>query len=124
MEFKIDTKPTYTVITPVSNLLDANLTEAVRQKWLALTKTGSNNLIVDLHNCMFADETGISSLPVLHEAVYEARQSIVFTNLHNDVLNAVKDAETDLIVNIAPTMNEAVDIISMEILERDLFSEE
>lgn len=124
MEFKIDTKPTYTVITPVSNLLDANLTEAVRQKWLALTKTGSNNLIVDLHNCMFADETGISSLPVLHEAVYEASQSIVFTNLQNDVLNAVKDAEADLVVNIAPTMNEAVDIISMEILERDLFSEE
>ncbi|HRO41193.1 MAG TPA: STAS domain-containing protein [Flavipsychrobacter sp.] len=124
MEFKIDTKPAYTILTPICNLLDANLTEALSQKWKELTESGSPNLIVDLHNCTSTDETSLGNLVSLHEHVYENRCSIVFTNFQNDVLNALKKNETDLLINVAPTMNEAIDIVSMEILERELFDEE
>jgi len=124
MEFKIDTKPTYTIITPVSNHLDANLSASIRHKWNELTESGSHNLIVDLHNCIDTDETGIKELVALHQQVYTVNQSVVFTNLQNDVLAALKANETDLLINYAPTMNEAIDIVSMEILERQLFDEE
>lgn len=124
MEFKIDTKPTYTHITPVTNHLDAKLTEAIRQKWNKLTESGSRNFIIDLHNCLDADNASFPELLLLHETSYENAYSLVFTNLQDNVMQQLKDHDMDLSINIAPTMAEAVDIISMEILERDLFNEE
>lgn len=123
MEFKIDTKPNYTLITPVINELDVNLTEELTNKWQELTQSGSNNLIVDLHNCIMADKTVIPHLMVMHERWYEKEQSLVFTNIQDAVMAMLKDAEINAL-NVTPTMAEAIDIISMEILERDLFNEE
>ena len=124
MEFKIDTKPAYTIITPLSNTLDASLTAALRQKWEELTQSGSTSLIIDLTNCTQADESAHDGLTQLHEEVYTAGQSIVFTNPAINVLKSIKEKELDLVVNVAPTMKEAIDIVSMEALERDLFDEE
>lgn len=123
MEFKIDTKTNYTNIAPVSNRLDANLTAALRQKWNELRQMGSCNVIVDLHNCLQADNASLEALAALHDEFYSNRSSLVFTNLQDDVMRQLK-AGDELPINIAPTMVEAIDIISMEILERDLFDEE
>ena len=124
MEFKIDTKTSYTNITPVINHLDANLTAALRQKWNELRQSGSQNLIVDLHNCIEADKNGIDALAALHEDFYAEGCSLVFTALQENVQQQIKNLLQDFSINIAPTHAEAVDIVSMEILERDLFNEE
>lgn len=124
MEFKIDTKPTYLVITPVTNHLNANLADALRQKCRELTESGSHNFIIDLHNCLDADKESFAGIAALHEDCYNNAQSIVFTGLQDDVMSALKEEETNEVLNIAPKMAEAIDIISMEILERDLFNEE
>ncbi len=123
MEFKIDTKPTYLVITPVTNHIDANLAGALRQK--CTEEIGEvHNYIIDLHNCLDADKSSFDALIALHETCYENGRSLVFTGLQEDVMTAIKEEEADLVLNIAPKMVEAIDIISMEILERDLFNEE
>jgi anti-anti-sigma regulatory factor len=124
MEFKIDTKPTYIQITPITSHADANLTGALSQKCKELTESGSNNFVIDLHNCLDADTTALASLAEMHVKLYTNNQSLVFTNIQAEVLNALKQTEIDSVINIAPTGNEALDIISMEILERDLFGEE
>jgi anti-anti-sigma regulatory factor len=124
MEFKIDTKSSYILITPVSNHLDANLTASLRQKCRELTETEKSNFIVDLHNCLDANKSSFTGLTELHEDCYSNDQSLVFTNIQPDVLQALKAEELDTAINIAPTMIEAIDIVSMEILERDLFGEE
>lgn len=124
MEFKIDTKSSYILITPVSNHLDANLTAALRQKCRELTETEKSNFVIDLHNCLDANKNSFAGLTELHEDCYSNEQSLVFTNIQPDVLQALKEEELVSAINIAPTMIEAIDIISMEILERDLFGEE
>jgi anti-anti-sigma regulatory factor len=124
MEFKIDTKPTYLAITPVTNHLDANLADALRQKCKELTESGSHNFIIDLHNCLDADKASFESMAALHEDCYEHSHSLVFTGVQEEVMNILKKEGVDEILNIAPQMAEAIDIISMEILERDLFNEE
>jgi len=124
MEFKIDTKSSYILITPVSNHLDAKLTAGLRQKCRELTENGRNNFIVDLHNCLDGDKSSFIGLVEMHEDCYSNEQSLVFTNVQNEVMQALKAEEMDNSINIAPTLIEAVDIVSMEILERDLFGEE
>jgi anti-anti-sigma regulatory factor len=124
MEFKIDTKSSYILITPVFNHLDANLTAGLRQKCRELTENGRNNFIIDLHNCLDADSASFAGLAEMHEDLYSNEQSLVFTNIQAPVLQALKAEEMDTAINVAPTMIEAVDIVSMEVLERDLFGEE
>lgn len=124
MEFKIDTKPTYSILTPLSVVLDAGLTESIRQKWEELTQSGSGNIIIDLSNCLSADENAGSLLAGLHEEVYSNGQSLVFVNISGPVTENFRNNEVTDLLNIAPTLIEAIDLVSMEILERDLFNEE
>jgi anti-anti-sigma regulatory factor len=124
MEFKIDTNPTYIQITPVSNVLNANLSGELRQKWTEYTQSGSQNFVIDLKNCTTAEKDAFEGLIELHADCYSNGQSLVFTGVQDEVMQLMKETETDMAINLAPTRQEAVDIISMEILERDLFNEE
>ena len=113
MEFKIDTKDTFTIITPITDKINANLTGALVEKCIQTRQSGSSNLIIDLQNCKEIDKTTVPLLIKMHEDSYSQEHSLV-----------LKEDETDLLINVAPRMDEAIDIISMEILERDLFNEE
>jgi anti-anti-sigma regulatory factor len=124
MEFKIDTNDNYTVITPLSVRLDENLTEALLQKWTELVNIGVNNVIIDINRCSSMDENVMDSLLDLHESLYSNDHSIVFTNVQTAVRSGLQKHASFHDINIAPTMEEAIDIISMETLERDLLSEE
>jgi anti-anti-sigma regulatory factor len=121
MEFKIDTNSNYIHISPLANSLDAKMTEAITQK---LADWHGNNLIIDLSNCTKADKEAFPALVHLHADCYSGGQSLVFTGVNDAVLQLMKETGTDQALNIAPTHIEAIDIISMEILERDLFNEE
>jgi anti-anti-sigma regulatory factor len=124
MEFKIDTRATYTHITPIYGHLNAIMAAALGQKCTQLSETGSQNFLIDLNNCQDADKDAFTALGQLHETCYAAGQSLVFTGIQDAVMRVIKEEEADLILNIAPKEIEAIDIISMEILERDLFNEE
>jgi anti-anti-sigma regulatory factor len=124
MDFKIDTKDSFAIITPLASKLDANLAETLIGKCAETRLNGSNNLIISLQDVTDADASAFGPLVALHEESYSNGQSLVFTEIQAGVWATLKENETDLLLNIAPKMAEAVDIISMEILERDLFGEE
>lgn len=124
MEFKIDTKDTFTIITPITDKINANLTGALVEKCIQTRQSGSSNLIIDLQNCKEIDKTTVPLLIKMHEDSYSQEHSLVFTHVSEKVMAVLKEDETDLLINVAPRMDEAIDIISMEILERDLFNEE
>lgn len=124
MDFKIDTRTNYTILTPITNVLDVGLADALRQKWDSLPECASSNLIVDFSNVLRAEENAASVLSEIQQDRYSQDLSIVYTNLTADITEHIRQFDEDLLLNIAPTMDEAIDIISMEVLERDLFREE
>ncbi len=123
MEFKIDTKSTYTAITPETELLSANLAGELRQKVEALEETGSRNFLIDLQHCTSMEMAAGNLLQELHEYIYNKEASIVFAGAQENVLQGMKQAQLHLSLNLTPSIIEAVDIISMEVLERDLLNE-
>ena len=123
MEFKIDTKPNYTVITPESGNLSVNLAEGIRQKVEDATETDSHNFVVDLRNVIEMDMAAGNVLLDLHHFMYNNGCSLVFTTLEDSVMQTMKKGQYHLSLNLTPTLNEAIDIISMEVLERDLLGE-
>lgn len=124
MEIKFDTKQTYTVITPVTDMINANLAAVLAQNIDTSTSTGTVNFIIDLRHCNKTDNKSFNELVNLHNTCYAKEQSLVFTGINKDVAVFFKKNDNDQTLNIAPTMQEAIDIISMEKLERDLLKEE
>ncbi|MFA6060200.1 MAG: STAS domain-containing protein [Taibaiella sp.] len=123
MEFKIDTKPNYTVITPDSGDLSVNLAEVIRQKVDDATETGSHNFVIDLQHIANMDMSAGNVLLDMHDSLYNKGCSLVFTTLEDSVMQTMKKGQYHLSLNLTPTLNEAIDIISMEVLERDLLGE-
>ena len=124
MDFKIDTRDTFSVITPESENITVNMTDDLRSTFEKMRQSGSQNFIVDFQNCKTIDEDAQQSLVDMHEECYSMGRSLVFTGVKGKVLASLKVSETDTLLNVTPKMIEAIDIISMEILERDLYGEE
>ena len=124
IQFKIDTKDTFSVIVPIFDKISANLTGAIGEKCREMRQSGSNNFIIDLENCKTIDKTCVSELIALQGASYDMDLSFVYTKANDGITKTIRDEDEDFIINLAPRMDEAIDIISMEILERDLFNEE
>lgn len=124
MEFKVDTRDTYTHIETTGAHLGANMAAALEERAAQNADSGSNNFLIDLSACQSADEAAFEALATWHEHVYSEGGSLVFTGIRPAVLEVAREAQLDGAINIAPTEIEGIDIISMEILERDLFNEE
>lgn len=123
MDFKIDTKDTFTVITPTYTTINAKLADDLAVKCEEIRQNGSKNFIIDLQHATSLDKDGIEAFITLHEECYSSEESLVLTGINPELIKTLSDEEHDAL-NITPRMIEAVDIISMEILERDLLSEE
>lgn len=124
MTLKFNTKETHMQIIPENSILDANMTENLMQSIRENDHNGINNFIIDLSNCHKYEIDANELLMELHDLVYnEMNGSIVFTNLHSEVFNKIKQERLHLSLNITPTLVEAVDIINMEVLERDILGE-
>lgn len=123
MEFKIDTKPTYTVITPEISGLSVKMAEDMLLKAEEVLQDDGKNIIFDLNNISQMELSAGDTLLTMHHKLYEAECSLVFTGLTDAVMQTLKQGQYHLSLNLTPTMIEAIDIISMESLERDLLGE-
>ena len=124
MDFKIDTKSTFTTIMPLEKEISAKLTGLLHDQCEQMRQSGSKNFIIDLQQSSEIDRAAIQGLVDMHEMCYGNGVSLVFTGVHERIIAVLKENETHLLINIAPSMIEAIDIVSMEMLERDLFNEE
>ncbi len=120
MEFKIDTRDTFTLLTPATERLDANMAARLQERLQDLADAGDVAFVIDLHNATSADNIAYEVLLSLHEEHYEAGRSLVFTGVVDGLLQEMKQARVHLTLNITPTLDEAVDIVNMEGLEREL----
>jgi anti-anti-sigma regulatory factor len=124
MEFKIDTKENFSVITPIEAAIDEKMAQLLGETIENLRQKGSSCFIVDCMNCTSVETKAIDLLIDLNDTIYASDGSLVFTQVHAGIVNKMKDEEKDLQLNIAPQLQEAIDIIMMEKLERDLMNEE
>lgn len=124
MEFKIDAKTNYTLIQPAERLLNEEMAVSLRQEvGTLITQQNGINFIVNLQLAEAMEVEAGTQLLELHRTLYENGHSLVFINLQDAVLQMMKKEQLHLSLNLSPTLIEAIDIISMEILERDILKE-
>jgi anti-anti-sigma regulatory factor len=123
MRFKIDTKEKIVIFRPEIQVLDANLSEEFLRQISELPELNGRNLILDMELVESADEAGIQAILTVYGQQYDSNLSCAITNVNN-TLTAALSKDSDYELNITPTLSEAIDMVMMESLERDLLDEE
>jgi anti-anti-sigma regulatory factor len=123
MEFKIDTKEKILVVQPQITQLDANLSAGFTKEVSELPGLEGRNLILDMALVETADDAGIKAILTVYRQQYDSGLSCAITGLNSALTNSLKEAD-DSLYNLVPTMSEAVDMVMMEDLERELLQNE
>jgi anti-anti-sigma regulatory factor len=123
MEFKIDTKEKILVVQPQITELDANLSARFTNEVSKLPGLEGRNLILDMTLLEKADHTAIKAILTVYHQQYDSGLSCALTGLNSTLTNDVKAAD-ETVYNLAPTMLEAIDLVMMEDLERELMQDE
>jgi anti-anti-sigma factor len=133
MQVKIDTREKLHAITINEPFFAANMTAELDKSLLALLQNGARlngivgqvkNVVLNLKDIKTMDIAAAEHLVKLQQNYYEQNASFVVCGLQKEVEEMLEKAELLELMNVTPTESEAVDIVMMEEIERELFDEE
>ena len=120
MNFTIDKQEKYTSIKVHVEKLDTTVAPALKSELVMLNAQGTKNIIINLEETRYCDSSGLSALLVANRLCKNVNGTFVLTSLQESVSKLVSISQLDTILNITPTLNEAVDFVFMAEVERDL----
>jgi hypothetical protein len=119
MQFKIDTKEKIVLIRLEEKTLDAKMSDTFVSTLSALEGLEEKNLILDLHSLESADDAGLKAIFTVYTRQYDRCLSAAVARLNNTLTQELTAAYPGML-NVVPTESEAVDMVMMEDLEREL----
>ena len=120
MNFTIDKQEKYTSIKVHIEKLDTTVAPALKSELVMLNAQGTKNIIINLEETRYCESSGLSALLVANRLCKNVNGTFVLTSLQDSVSKLVSISQLDTILNITPTLNEAVDFVFMAEVERDL----
>ena len=120
MQYKIDTKEKFTVLTLLDPSLSSNLVPELNDLIKNLGLTNPKNLVLNLGAVKDWDLSIMALLAQHQEVFYDNNTSFVLCSLSDDLQNALDLTEFGEVMNLTPTESEAWDIVQMEEIEREL----
>lgn len=123
MNFKIDTKDVFHVISIEEMEISANMAAEMNQLVERTALGDKKNIVISLKSAKKIDPAIADLLAMMLERAKSVNRSFVVCELSDSVKATVKEVVGLDQVNYAPTESEAWDIIQMEEIERELDSE-
>jgi anti-anti-sigma factor len=100
--------------------LDALHSPELKGEFVLQSKSGNKNIILDLSETRYCDSSGLSAVLVANRLCKDAEGVFVLCGLQNAVSKLISISQLDSVLKIVPTASEAVDLIYMEELEKNL----
>jgi anti-anti-sigma factor len=122
MKFKIDTRERLRIITIEANQFDANLAEMITSALQSTDEHTPESLIINLQNVATIDDAGVEEICNIYRRCYAHHASCCLASPQKEIIDKLERKGLEL--NVAPTLREAIDIVMMEEVERDLFNED
>ncbi len=117
--YTIDKKEKYAQINLKDEKLDSHTSPSLKSELVVLNSEGFKNIIIDLTDTRYCDSSGLSAILVANRLCKNSSGTFVLTGLQRSVMKLISISQLDTILNIAPTVSEAVDLLFMEEIERD-----
>jgi len=121
MRFEIDKHEKYVLIKPLDiEILNSETSPKLKSEIILIHTEDIYNIVLDLSNVKGADESGISALLSANRLCRNYEGTFALACVHSDIKNLLELSTTENYINIVPTVTEAIDLIFMEEIERDL----
>lgn len=120
MKFTIDKHEKYVVFKLEEQKLNSLIAPQLKSELVLLNSEGVYNLILDLESIVSSDSSGLSTLLAAHRLCKGVKGSFVVANMSENLFNLLKISQLHDIFHITPSVEEAIDIVFMEEIEREL----
>jgi len=120
MNFTINNKEKHYLVTCNIENLNSVVSSELKSEFLVVNKEGNKNIILDLSKAKYADSSGLSAVLLANRLCRDAGGTFVLTGLNEHIKKLIEIAQLDRVLNITPTLSEAVDLVFMEEIERNL----
>ena len=111
MKYTIDKEEQYCVFKLNEAKLDSSLAPTLKTELITLHAEGVKNIILDLSDVNYTDSSGLSSLLVGNRTYQQEGGIFILTALSEHTMKLIKISQLDGVLNILPTIEEAVDAV-------------
>jgi anti-sigma B factor antagonist len=123
MKFTIDKHEKYVVIKLNESKLNSLMAPHLKSELILMNTEGQRNIILDLSAVKYSDSSGLSSLLVGHRLCKNAEGSFILTGINENISKLIIISQLENVLTIVPKVDEAVDLIFMEEIEKELKKE-
>lgn len=123
MKFTVDKHEKYVLIKLNESKLNSLISPQLKSELILMNTDGQRNIILDLSMVKFADSSGLSSLLVGHRICKNAEGTFILTGLSDSVARLVSISQLESVLSIVSTTEEAIDLVFMEEIEKELKKE-
>jgi len=123
MKYNIDTKENFDIITPINDLFDQDLAEEIQQ-FLSASILKNRSAIIDFSSIQSIENNLNQTIIDWHHKMYDSNLSFALCEMNDEVKKSMQENDESDILNITPKQIEAIDIVAMEGLERELLGDE
>jgi anti-sigma B factor antagonist len=124
MNVSLERKEKYAVVKVHEAKLTSVVAPELKAEIVMLHHEDFKNIVVDLTEVQYCDSSGLSAILVGYRLCRDANGTYVLTGLQEHVRKLISISQLDSMLNTVPTMNEAVDLIFMSEVEKQLHKEE
>jgi anti-sigma B factor antagonist len=125
MKYAVDKQEKYILMTLNEDNLNALVAQKIKAEFKNLEGEGIRNFILDLSNVKFTDSSGLSAI-LIGDRIWRNNLEgsfIVAGPLSGSVKKLIEISKLDEVFTIIPTVDESIEYVFMEEVERELAEE-
>lgn len=120
MSFSKEKTEHYTIVRLQAERLDSFNAPELKAEFTLLGSDGVANVILDLEKVQYCDSSGLSSILVGNRLCKNSNGLLVLTGAQPTVKKLITISQLDTVLNMVPTVSEAIDYLFMASIENDL----
>lgn len=124
MKYSVNKDDIYTVLKIEEKQINSLNAPHLKSELVFFHNEGVEHLILDLENIEYVDSSGLSAILTGHRLWRDSGLFVLCQARNTAVQRLIEISKLDKILVIIPTLDEAIDYVMMEQLEKDFASEE
>jgi anti-sigma B factor antagonist len=123
MKFSVDKHDKYVLLKLNESKLNSLVSPKLKAELILFNTEGQRNIILDLSDVKYVDSSGLSSLLVGYRLCKGSEGVFILTGLNAAITKLIELSQLETIITIVPKVEEAIDLIFMEEIEKELKKE-
>lgn len=120
MKYSIDKQEKYSILALDEEKLDTLVAPKLKSEFVTLFQSGTSNLILDMSKVKYVDSSGLSAILVANRLAGDENGFLVLAGITPHVMKLITISKLDNVLNLFPTIKEAIDAIFLSEVEKEL----